>query len=100
MFRLSDLVPARHNSGVRPAMALRKSKTFVVLAYGLTALSLLSALAHIAHRALSGGWNETYVSAKLVSWSYGGAFIVVCGVALVGVAGFLLHIQRRWRNRN
>jgi hypothetical protein len=82
------------------AMALRKNKTFVVVAYGLAALSLLSALAHIAHRALTGGWNDTYVSAKLVSWSYGGAFIVICGVALVGIVGLLLHIQPRWRSRD
>ena len=81
-------------------MALRKSKTFVVLAYGLAALSLLSAFAQIAHRALSGGWNDTYVSARLVSWTYGGAFVVICGVALLGVVGALLHIQRRWRNRD
>lgn len=81
-------------------MALRKNKTFVVVAYGLAALSLLSAFAHIAHRALAGGWNDTYVSAKLVSWSYGGAFIVICGVALVGIVGLLLHIQRRWRSRD
>lgn len=81
-------------------MALRKSKTFVVVAYGLVALSLLSGFAHIAYKALSGGWNETYVSAKLVGWSYGGAFIVICGAALVGIIGLVLHIQRHWRNRN
>ena len=81
-------------------MALRKNKTFVVVAYGLVALSLLSAFAHIARKALSGGWNETYVSAKLVGWSYGGAFIVVCGVAVVGIIGLLLHIHRHWRNRD
>jgi hypothetical protein len=81
-------------------MALRKNKTFVVVAYGMAALSLLSALAHIAHRALGGGWNDTYVSAKLIRWSYGGAFIVVCGMALVGIVGLLLHIQRRWAARS
>ena len=80
-------------------MALRKNKTFVVMAYGLAALSLLSAVAHIAHKALTGGWNDTYVSAKLVSWSYGGAYIMICCVALVGIAGLLLHIRRRWRSR-
>jgi hypothetical protein len=81
-------------------MSLRKSKIFVVLAYGLAGLALLSAFGQIAHRALTGGWNETYVSARLVSWSYGGAFVVVCGVALVCVVGGLLHIQQRWRNRD
>jgi hypothetical protein len=80
-------------------MTLRKNKTFVVLAYGLAAISLLSAGAHIAYRALSGGWNDKYVSAALVSWSYGGAFILICVVALVGLIAGLLHVWRRWRNR-
>jgi hypothetical protein len=53
----------------------------------LAALSLLLALAHVAHKALAGGRNDTYVSAKLVSWSYGGGFIVICGVALVSLVG-------------
>jgi hypothetical protein len=80
-------------------MALRRSKIFRVVGYGLAGLALVSALAHIVQRASTGGWNDSYRSAKLVPWTYGAAFILIAFVVLVGVVGLCLFLQRRWRGR-
>lgn len=80
-------------------MSLRKSRTFRVVAWGMVGLAVLSLVAHISRQALSGGWNESYRSVKLVSWTYGGAFILICTIAAVGLVGLFFYIQRRWRDR-
>jgi len=77
-------------------MTLRKSKVFRAIGYTLAGLAVFTAIAHVAQRALFGGWNDTYRSAKLVPWTYGGAFIVLCAAAVVGLIWLCLYVRRRW----
>jgi hypothetical protein len=78
-------------------MALRKSRVFRVTGYGLAGLAVFSGVAHIAQKALSDGWNDSYHSAKLIRWTYGSALIVISAVALVGLVALILILRRRWR---
>lgn len=80
-------------------MALRKSRTFRAVAYTLAGLALLTGVAQIVQRALSGGWNESYRSAKLNPWTNGGAVIMFGFLVLVGLVGLFFYLQRRWRKR-
>jgi hypothetical protein len=80
-------------------MSLRKNKAFRLVGYTLTGLAILSAVAHVGRRAMSGGWNDSYYSVGLVRWTYGAAFIVIGAAAVVGLIGIALYLQRRWRRR-
>jgi small-conductance mechanosensitive channel len=82
-----------------PTMSLRKSRAFRVFGYSLTGLALLTAAAHITQKAMSGGWHDTYHSAKLIRWTYGSALILICAAAVVGLVGLFFFLQKRWRNR-
>jgi len=78
-------------------MSLRKNKAFRLTGYTLAGLAMFTGVAHIAQKAMSGGWNESYYSAKLIHWTYGAAFIAIGAAAVVGLIGFVLYLQRRWR---
>ena len=78
---------------------MKKSLAFRVIGFSLVALAFLSFAADVAFRALHGGWNETYYSAKLVSWTYGGAFIVLCALGLVVLVGLFFGLRKRWNDR-
>jgi len=80
-------------------MSLRKRKAFRAIGYGLAGLAIVSWITNVARRALTGGWHDSYVSAKLIPWTFGGAFILICAAALVGLLALLLYVQRRWRAR-
>jgi len=78
-------------------MALRESKIFRGIGYGLVSVAVLSAVAHIVQIALSGGWNESYRSAKLIRWTYGGAMVVVVFGVVVGLVGLCFFLKSRWQ---
>jgi hypothetical protein len=80
-------------------MSLKKSKAFRIVAWGLFGLGVLAQVAYLAQRALSGSWNDSYRSANLMSWTYGGAFILICAIAAVGFVGLFFYVQRRWRDK-
>lgn len=79
-------------------MTLRKSRTFRAIGFTLFGLAMFSAVAHIVQKALTGGWNESYRSANLNPWTYGGAAIVLGFIALVGLVGLFFFLQR-WRQQ-
>lgn len=70
------------------------------MAYTLAGLALFTGIAQIMQRALSGGWNGSYRSAKLIPWTNGGAVIMFGFVALVGLVWLFFYLQGRWRKRN
>ena len=76
-------------------VTLRKSIAFRIVGFGLAGLAVLTGVAHIVRQALSGGWNEPYRSAKLVPWTYGGAFIVICVAAVAGLVGLFFYLRER-----
>ena len=80
-------------------MTLRKSRTFRAVAYTLAGLAVFAAVARVVQKAASGGWNESYRSAKLIPWTNGGAVILLGFMALVGLVGLFFYLQDRWRKR-
>jgi hypothetical protein len=75
-------------------VTFRDHRVFGVIGYTLGGLSLLSFVTLVILKVATGHSLETYYSARLVQWTYGGALVtIVLGVVAAAVGGALRLID-------
>ncbi len=78
-------------------MALRESKVFLVFAWGIVALALLSFALRVFLKVSAGDGGAMYSSGRGLPWHYSSALVVVAVIGIILLAGFLSWAWRRFR---
>ena len=78
-------------------MTARINKRLRVTGYVVVGLALAGFALRVLFKVVSGDSLETYRSATLVQWTYGGALIVLAILAIFGLIGLAAKWYERWR---
>jgi len=81
-------------------VTFRDHRVFGIIGYTLVGLSILSFVALVILKAATGHSLDTYYSARLVQWTYGGALVTIVLGVVAAVVGGVLRLIDWYRQRS